>query len=144
MSVYSIVIGIYPTSAQTAAIDFVNDYLNGLSVSAYEVDFASPNPVASVQPPGNLIGTASFSGGSIYQLRTRVGIVTEPAAAAAAVIEIPAALASQFVDPAGDPFTTPANPLINVVLGVERNGIAIADDSINYDCSVATDPPRPD
>ena len=87
----------------------------------------------------NLIGTASYSAGSIYQLQTKVGIISEAAAAAAAVIEIPAALASQFVDPAGDPFTTPANPLINVVLSVQRNGTAIADDSINYDCGVATD-----
>jgi hypothetical protein len=138
MPVYSIVIGIYPTSAQTASGDFTTNYLTGLSVSAYEVDFAFPNPVAALEPAGNLIGTASYPG-SIYQLDTEINGLSSPAAAAAAVIDIPVALVSQFVDPAGDSYTTPANPLINVVLSVQRNGVAIADNSINYDCNVATD-----
>ncbi len=142
MPTYAIVIGIYPTTPQTTAADFVANYLTGLSVTAYEVDFVSPNPVASLQPPGNEIGSASYPA-SIYLLQTLIGLTLQPAAAAAAVIDIPAAMASQFVDPAGDPYTTPANPLINVVLSVSRGGVSIADDSINYDVNVATDPVVP-
>ena len=142
MPTYAIVIGIYPTTPQTAAADFLANYLTGLTVTAYEVDFASPNPVASLQPAGNEIGSASFPA-SIYQLQTLVGVTLEPAAAAAAVIDIPAAMASQFIDPAGDPYTTPANPLINVVLSVARGGVSIADNSINYDVNVATEPITP-
>jgi hypothetical protein len=139
---YAIVIGIYPTTPQTAAVDFVVNYLTGLTVTAYEVDFASPSPVASLQPAGNEIGSASFPA-SIYQLETEIGVTMQPAAAAAAVIDIPAAMATQFIDPAGDPYTTPANPLINVVLSVSRGGVSIADDSINYDVNVATEPIAP-
>jgi hypothetical protein len=142
MPTYAIVIGIYPTTPQTTAADFVGNYLTGLTVTAYEVDFVSPNPVAALQPAGNEIGSASYPS-SIYQLQTLIGAILQPAAAAAAVIDIPAAMASQFIDPAGDPYTTPANPLINVVLSVARGGISIADDSINYDVNVATEPITP-
>jgi hypothetical protein len=142
MPTYAIVIGIYPTTPQTAAADFLANYLTGLTITAYEVDFVSPNPVASLQPAGNEIGSASYPA-SIYQLETLVGVSLEPAAAAAAVIDIPAAMATQFIDPAGDPYTTTANPLINVVLSVARGGVSIADNSINYDVNVATEPITP-
>jgi hypothetical protein len=139
MPTYALVIGVYPTTPQTDPTDFVLNYLTGLTITAFEVDFASPSPSAALQPPANQIGTATYPG-SIFQLETEIGGLPAPAAAGAALIDIPAALAGQFIDPAGDAFTTPANPLINVVLSVQRNGIAIADDSVNYDVNVATEP----
>lgn len=139
MATYAIVLGIYPTSPQISQFDFKTHYLTGLTVTAYEVDFASPSPVASLQPAGNKIGSAHYPS-KIYQLDTEVSGLPKKAAAAAAVIKIPAAMASKFVDPAGDPYTTPANPLINVVLKVTRGGKSIADDSVNYDVNVAVEP----
>jgi hypothetical protein len=136
MPTYAIVIGIYPTTP-TSGPDFTLNYLTGLSITAYQVDFEHPDPAASVEPPGNLIGTATYPN-NIYQL-IDPSPLAEPTAAAGAVIDIPAAMADQFVDPAGDQYTTPTNPLINVVLSVERNGTAIADNSVNYDVNVWED-----
>jgi hypothetical protein len=133
VAAYAVVIGLYPTTP-TSGADFLANYLTGLSITAYQVDFDYPNPVASVEPATNLIGTANYPA-NIYQL---IDLGT-PSAAAAAVIDIPAAMADQFIEPAGDQYTNPANPLINVVLSVERNGTMIADNSINYDVDVWVD-----
>ena len=55
MPTFAIVIGVYPTSPQTTAADFVANYLNGLTITAYEVDcHGSPGEkvvVASKRPP---------------------------------------------------------------------------------------------
>jgi hypothetical protein len=133
MANYSLVIGVYPTTPTTAK-NFRTNYLDGLSIKAYAVTFTDPDPAA---PTSTVIGTAVHKTGPnnrIYQLLES----GKKQAAAAAVIKIPAGIVSQFVEPAADPYVTSADPLLNVVLEVSRNGEPLFNDSVNYDVGVWT------
>jgi hypothetical protein len=117
---------------------FQTDYLKGLSISAYEVDVAHPIPAAGAQPPGNLIDKAAYDSTLVsantsailqHSVQSANPLVVVAAAVASAVIYLPANIV------AGEPY-------VNVVLSIERSGVAIADRSLNYDVPVAS-LPRP-
>lgn len=133
MPKYSLVIGVYPTTPTTAQ-DFRTNYLDGLSITAYAVTFADPNPAA---PTSTAIGTATHKPGPNNRIHQLVESGSKQAAAAA-VIKIPQAIADQFVEPAADPYVTPADPLLNVVLEVSRNGERLFNESVNYGVGVWT------
>lgn len=113
---------------------FQSGYLQGLSISAYEVDVPHPVPAAGAQPAGNLIGTAAYdatvtatAGSAILQhsVVSANPLVTVAASVASAVILLPANVEA-------------GRPYVNVVLKIERNGVEIADRSINYDAPVVS------
>jgi hypothetical protein len=131
----ALVIGLYPT-APTDGSTF-EKYLEGLTVTAYDLDFDDPTPVSamSAQPP-NLIGEAKYDPGhsdnSIFQLSIEEPQnIYLPAAAAEAVIELPASIDPKFVSP---------QSLVNVVLDIARNGASLVDHSMNYDVQVFATP----
>lgn len=114
--------------------DFQSTYLQGLKISAYEVDMPHPIPAAGAQPGANLIGTATYdsaktstSANGILQHEVQTGIVDVAAAVASAVIFLGGAI------DAGQPY-------VNIVLQIERNTAAITDRSINYDAPVVALP----
>lgn len=115
---------------------FQTQYLQGLSISAYEVDVPHPIPAAGAQPAVNLIDKATYqktltsankSAILPHSVHSANPLVVVAAAVASAVIYLPA----KFV--AGEPY-------VNVVLSIERSGVAIADRSINYDAPVVSLP----
>ncbi len=114
--------------------DFQARYLTGLTVSAYEVDAPHPVPAAGAQPPGNLIGTATYDKNlvtanvdAILQHRVKPAILLPDVAAAAASAVI---FLGGGID-AGQPY-------VNVVLHLDRGGVNIADRSMNYDAPVVS------
>jgi hypothetical protein len=131
----SLVIGLHPT-APTDGPTFTN-YLDGLTITAYELDFTDPTPVSAKSAPPNLIGEAKYDpgkpGNSIFPLEIDVGLgIFKPAAAAEAVIPLPASIDPKFVSP---------QSVVNVVLDITRKGAPLVDHSINYDVQVFTTPP---
>jgi hypothetical protein len=122
-----LIIGLYPTQPIPGS-DFTG-YLDGLMITAYEVEFNSPDPIPDSTPPHPEIGSATYNvpgqTDTIYQpLFTPKSGPQELAAAAAAVIPVPQAIVNQYTSP---------ESLINVVLSVQRNNVTLVDHSINYD-----------
>ena len=115
----SLVIGLHP-SAPTDEASFLG-YLAGLTITAYQVDFQ--NPTTAPGPPHTEIGIAQYTAPNGPQIFQLIDGVT-PQAAAAAVIEVPAAMAAQFDVP---------EPLIDVVLEVTRGATTIVDNDMNFD-----------
>jgi hypothetical protein len=113
--------------------DFQGRYLQGLSVSAYEVDVPNPVPAAAAQPPANLIGTAKYDDtvlttntSGILQHQVQPSLLTDVAASvASAVVLLPGPI------DAGKPY-------VNVVLQIVRSSDPIADRSMNYDAPLVS------
>ena len=130
----ALVIGLYPTAPVDSGT--FAGYLQNLTITAYQVDFDQPTMVPG--PPHTQIGSATYTAAgvgttnTIFQLDLSGGL--GQAAAAAAVINVPAA-----IDPA---FLTPQS-LLNVVLDVERGAAHLVDNDLNYDVQVDPGPVTP-
>ena len=135
----SLVVALYSATPVDAAK--FETYLHDLTITAYEVDFDHPTTLAA--PPHAVIGAASYTNAAapanrIYQLRAPPPPPFPPfpppppvpQPAAAAVIQVAAAIAGKYLLP---------QSLINVVLDVERGAPApkkVVDHSLNYDVEV--------
>ncbi len=117
--------------------DFQSRYLQGLKLSAFEVDVPNPVPAAGAQPAGNLIGTATYDGTVASTNGSAIlQHAVQPSPPVPAVPAVAAAVASAVVFLPGP--IDAGQPYVNVVLQLERTGVAIADRSINYDAPVVS------
>lgn len=120
----ALVVVLHPPKVIGTGADF-EKYLHELAVTAYQVDFSSPDTLPA--PPHQEIGSAVYKSANdptntIYQLTDALD--TTLYSVAVAVIDVDPSILAKYTAP---------QSLVNVVLSVTRNGKKLREDSLDYD-----------